>query len=277
MAGGPIVCLSFDFDGMSVWLGPGVGLSSPALMSRGEFDGRVGVPRILGGLERRGIAATFFVPGHTLDTFPEVSREIRDAGHELGHHGYLHESPVDLTREEEAATLRAGFDAFERVLGVRPVGYRSPGWDLSPNSVELLVENGFLYDSSLMAHDFKPYRARRGDDPRAARGYSWGEETALIEVPVYWTLDDFPQLEFPSSPRPAARSDQSAVAAMWLADFDFMREEEPDGIFTLTLHPQVIARGSRLRMFEAVVDQMAARGARFLRLADAVAEWQARN
>ena len=170
--------------------------------------------------------------------------------------------------------LEAGFEAFDRVLGLRPLGYRSPSWDLSPNSIELLVEAGFLYDSSLMGHDFQPYLARRGDDPHAERGYGWGEETDLVEVPVSWTLDDFPQLEFSSSPRPGARSDQASIAAMWIADFEFMREEEPDGIFTLTLHPQVIARGSRLRLLESVIDHMADQGARFLRLTDAVNEWR---
>lgn len=274
MPGGPIVCLSFDFDAMSVWLGPEVGLSSPGLMSRGEFGGRVGVPRLLRMLGRRGIAATFFVPGHTLDSFSEESRAIRDGGHELGHHGYLHESPVNLGREEERRVLEAGFAAFDRVLGQRPLGYGSPSWDLSPDSVELLVESGFLYDSSLMGHDFQPYLARRGDDPHAERGYGWGEETDLVEVPVSWTLDDFPQLEFSSSPRPSARSDQPSIASMWIADFEFMREEEPDGIFTLTLHPQAIARGSRLRLLESVIDHMADQGARFLRLTDAVTEWR---
>jgi peptidoglycan-N-acetylglucosamine deacetylase len=275
MSGGPIVCLTFDFDAMSVWLGPEVGLSTPALMSRGEFGGRVGVPRILRMLERRGIPATFFVPGHTLDSFPEESRAIRDAGHELGHHGYLHESPVNLERDEERRVLERGFEAFDRVLGLRPRGYRSPSWDLSPNTVELLVEHGFLYDSSLMAHDFQPYLARVGDDPHAEQGYGWGKETDLVEVPVYWTLDDFPQLEFASSPRPTARTDQSAIAAMWKADFDFMREEEPTGVFTLTLHPQVIARASRLRLLESVLDHMASANAHFLRLGEAVTTWQA--
>src|SRR5688500_12189798 len=135
------VCLSFDFDAISIWLGS-YGARSPSMISRGEF-GVVGVERILRLLERRAIPATFFVPGHTAETYPETTRAIAAAGHEIGHHGYLHENPVGLDRDRERAVLLRGLEALDRVLGARPVGYRSPAWDNSPHTIELLLEHGF--------------------------------------------------------------------------------------------------------------------------------------
>jgi len=132
------VCLTFDFDAISIWIGP-MGATSPNMISRGEF-GPVGVERILKLLDREGIPATFFVPGHTADTYPESVRAIVAAGHEIGH-GYLHENPVALaSREEERAILERGLEALERVTGSRPVGYRSPAWDNSPHTIGLLPD-----------------------------------------------------------------------------------------------------------------------------------------
>jgi peptidoglycan/xylan/chitin deacetylase (PgdA/CDA1 family) len=156
------VCLTFDFDALSVWLG-GFAQVTPAMLSLGEFGARVGVPRILALLERYGIGATFFIPGHTVESFPEVTAAIVAAGHEVGHHGYGHEDPSSQTPAEERASLERGMTALEAVTGQRPGGYRSPSWDYSDLTLSLLVEYGFLYDSSLFAGDFYPYRPRLGD------------------------------------------------------------------------------------------------------------------
>ena len=155
-----------------------------------EFGARVGVPRILRLLAREEIEATFFVPGHTADSFPEICAEIRDAGHEIGHHGYLHESPVNLDEQHEREVIEKGMESLRR-LGVNPVGYRSPGWDLSPKSVDLLMQYGFVYDSSMMGSDYQPYLVPQERHPHQDRAYEWGEEVELVEVPVSWTLDDF--------------------------------------------------------------------------------------
>ena len=107
----------------------------------------------------------FYIPGHTIDSFPEVCAEIRDSGHEIGHHGYLHESPVNLDEQHEREVIEKGLESLQRI-GVTPKGYRSPGWDLSANSVGLLLEYGFVYDSSMMGADYQPYWA----DSRGAGG-----------------------------------------------------------------------------------------------------------
>jgi peptidoglycan/xylan/chitin deacetylase (PgdA/CDA1 family) len=269
----PTVCLTFDFDAYSLWLGS-FGLSSPTDLSRGEFGARVGVPRILRLLAREQIKATFYIPGHTVDSYPAVCAEIRDAGHEIGHHGYLHESPVQLDEQREREVLEKGLEALQRIE-VKPAGYRSPGWDLSPNSVRLLQEYGFVYDSSMMATDYQLYWCRGNDIVHRDRGYQFGEEVELIEVPVSWTLDDFPQMEYlPNSSRPGL-SGYDKTLGMWCTDFDYMLEEEPDGVFCITFHPQVIGRGGRMTILRSLIAHMKATDATFRRVGDVVTDWKA--
>lgn len=250
------VLLTFDFDAVSLWLGS-MEARTPSAISRGEF-GVVGVRRILALLERYGIAATFFVPGHTAETYPDATREIVAAGHEIGHHGYLHENPLGLkSRERERAVLERGLDALDRIADVRPTGYRSPAWDNSPYTVELLVEFGFT-KSSLMGDDFTPYRCRVGDVHDPVGAYRFGSAVDLVELPVSWILDDFPHFEY-------LRADQrvypglsapSKVEEIWRAEFDYMVNEVPNGVFTLTMHPQVIGRGHRMVMLERLISYM---------------------
>ncbi|WP_163025899.1 polysaccharide deacetylase family protein [Chachezhania antarctica] len=154
------IALTFDFDGMSNWIANGA--TSPSMVSRGEF-GPIGLLRILDLLDRHDLPGTFFVPGHTALAFPDHCREIAAAGHEIGHHGWVHENPVRLTPEQERDVLQRGLTVLEETTGTRPVGYRSPAWDISPATIPLLIEHGFLYDSSLMGDDFSPYWARVGD------------------------------------------------------------------------------------------------------------------
>ena len=155
-----IACLSFDFDAMSGSIARG--MTTPTPISRGEF-GAVGAGRILDLLARHHIRATWFIPGVVIGTYPEVCERIVAAGHEIGHHGWTHVPPADLSREKEAEGLERGNVAIERLSGRKARGYRSPSWDLSAHTVELLLEHGFDYDSSMMGHDYLPYRARVGD------------------------------------------------------------------------------------------------------------------
>jgi peptidoglycan-N-acetylglucosamine deacetylase len=255
------VCLSFDFDVISSWLFRGV--TTPTPMSRGEFGARVGVGRVLDLLQEHGIPATFFVPGHSCDTFPAHCKRIADAGHEFAHHGYCHEVPATLTRDEEAAVLEKGILAIERVSGKRPAGYRSPSWDLSPHSLELLLGQGFLYDSSLMADDFTPYLCRSGDEGDTTGPYRFGKPVDLVELPVSWLLDDHPHFAW-NAQRGSGHATPSHVEEIWREEFEFMYENVPGGIFTLTMHPQVIGHGHTIRMLDRLIRHMRSRpGVRF--------------
>jgi peptidoglycan-N-acetylglucosamine deacetylase len=253
------VCLTFDFDAISLWIGP-FAARSPSMISRGEF-GAVGCERILRLLEREGLPATFFVTGHTAETYPDLVRAIAAAGHEIGHHGYLHENPLALeSPEREREVLQRGLEALDRVAGVRPVGYRSPSWDNSPWTIELLLEQGFRYESSLMGNDYTPYWCRVGDIIQPNGPYLFGNEVDLVEMPVSWILDDFPHFEYVTLReaginRPGL-SAPSTVEEIWRDDFTFMRREVPAGVFTLTMHPQVIGRGHRMLMLERLIGWM---------------------
>jgi len=155
------VSLTFDFDATSVWIGSHHS-NNPAMISRGEF-GAVAIPRILDLLSRHDIRTTFFIPGHTALAYPGLTREIRARGHEIGHHGWVHENPASFDREGEHEVFRRGLDALQEVAGVRPTGYRSPSVDFSPNTISILREFGIRYDSSCSGSDFEPYYLRDGD------------------------------------------------------------------------------------------------------------------
>ncbi|MGD9894133.1 MAG: polysaccharide deacetylase [Dehalococcoidia bacterium] len=268
----PTVCLSFDFDQMSSRIFRGD--TTPTPLSRGEYGARVGMPRILELLRREGIPATFFVPGHSADTFPRLVEQTLQDGHELGHHGWLHEVPATQTEEQERTILLRGIDSLQRISGLKPAGYRSPSWDLSPHSIRLLREFDFRYDSSLMADDFRLYWCREGDVPHTDRAFEFGRETELIEMPVSWLLDDFPLFEYDQRTR-TGMAPASRVEEIWRDEFDYMAERVPGGVFTLTMHPQVIGRGHRMLMIERLIRHMRERGAVFQRMGDVAEQWRA--
>lgn len=271
------VCITFDFDAMCVW--PAVfGLESPAPLSRGEFGPRVGVPRLLKILEREGVKAAFYIPGHTVDSYPDLCRRILAEGHEIGHHGYFHENPVTLDESQERAVLDRGLEAMDKHLdGYRPVGFRSPSFDHSPNTANLLIEYGFRYDSSLMAQDFEPYWCRTGDQMPRDRGYEFGPEVELVEVPVSWSLDDFVLLELvlaPSASLPSPHNPED-VERRWLADMEFAAEEIPSGVFNMTFHPQCIGRGARVRIVENMIARARELGANLVTPGEVAERWAA--
>lgn len=247
-----IACLTFDFDGVAIWMSTFKQVS-PTPLSRGEFGAEVGIPRLLEVLERCEVPATFFVPAHTASSYPEQMKRIVAAGHEIACHGYLHESPVGLPIEEERRLLTQSLEVLEKVTGVRPIGYRSPAWDLSDNTIDLLEEFGLIYDSSLMSNDFVPFYARK-NDVLSEEVFTHGEQSQVLEFPVAWELDDYPYFQF--SPRPLNTGLRLAedVYKAWSAEFDYAHKV--NGVFTLTCHPEIIGRGPRIEMLERLIKHM---------------------
>lgn len=267
--------ITFDFDAMSVWIGS-MRSNNPSMISRGEF-GAVATPRILEMLRRRRMRASWCVPGHTALAYPDLVRRIRDEGHELVHHGWVHENPASFDEAGERRVLDRGLEALDRTASVRPRGYRSPAWDLSPRSVDLLLEYGFEYDSSCMGSDFFPYYLRSGDRWSLDEPYVFGETRPLVELPVTWGLDDFPPFEFILGSN-TGLSAPSAVEETWKGDFDYAHASCAGGLFTLTLHPQVIGRGHRMLLLERLIDHFASReGVVFETLGDYARRWRERN
>jgi peptidoglycan-N-acetylglucosamine deacetylase len=271
-----LVCLTFDFDALSLWIARG--MVTPTPVSRGEF-GVVGAERVLRLLERHGIAATWFIPGHTIEAYPEICARIHRAGHEIGNHGYLHEPPATLARQQEEAVLLRGNAAIRRITGSDPRGYRSPSWDLSPHTIALLLAHGFLYDSSMMAHDALPYRARTGDRLPADGPPTFGAATDLIEMPVSWSLDDYPHFEYFRGPAHLQEGLRRGADVLdnWVDDFRYMAQTTAWGVLTYTFHPQVIGRGHRMLVLDRLIEAVKAMGAEFLRMDVAAEEFATRT
>src|SRR5262249_49561610 len=176
-----IVCLTFDFDTMPGFIAGG--LPTPTALSRGEFGARASA-RILALLQSRGIRSTWFTPGFTIETYPRECEAVVQASHEIAHHSWAHVPPAEQPREDEEADMERANEAVLQLTGRKARGYRSPSWDLSPNTIDLLVKHGFVYDSSLMGADYWPYRARRDDLAELGKPYRFGEGSALIEMPI---------------------------------------------------------------------------------------------
>jgi peptidoglycan/xylan/chitin deacetylase (PgdA/CDA1 family) len=243
------VALTFDHDAISDGVRRG---DTPVKLSHAEFGPRVGAPRILDFLAREGLSSTWFMPGHTLVTFPANTEAIVAGGHELACHGWYHEDFSELSRDEARAVLERSRDALATVTGTRPAGFRAPYWALAPGTLALVEEAGFRYDSSLMAGDVRPYRVRHGDRHAVADGTTWGREGQLVEVPVYWALDDWPHFE-PGSARGGLAA-PSAVLEIWTEELRWAWQHEPGGLLTLTMHPECIGRAHRMAVLERFVE-----------------------
>ena len=239
-------CFSFDLDAESpilfehpesaAWLD---------VMSHQAYGPRTGVPRILRILDRHRVRATFLVPGYTAERWPEVVRTIRDAGHEIGHHGYLHEGARSAaSAEEEEGWLLRGLEALERVAGVRPIGYRAPMWELSYRLPALLARHGFRYDSGLMDADH-PYRLATGPELDAP---------TIVELPGHWSLDDWePYNYLPGITGSGVIASPADVLARWTLELEALVAE--GGLFMLTNHPFVSGRASRAVALEALIER----------------------
>jgi peptidoglycan/xylan/chitin deacetylase (PgdA/CDA1 family) len=263
-----IVTIGFDFDAMSGFISRG--LTSPTPISRGEF-GPVALPRILDLLKKYRVASTWFIPGHTLETYPEHCKRVFDAGHEIGHHGWTHLPPNDMSREQEEAGLVRANEQIKRLSGRYARGYRSPSWDLSPHSVELMLKHGFFYESSMMGNDHMPYRVRLGDVIELDKPAVFGQPTRLIEMPVSWTLDDYPHFEFLRTKATILPGLMNANAVLdnWINDFRYMKASTGWGILNYTFHPFVIGRGHRMMALEKLLRTLAEEGAQFMKMEDA--------
>jgi peptidoglycan/xylan/chitin deacetylase (PgdA/CDA1 family) len=271
-----IACLSYDFD---TWSGfASRGMLTPTPISRGEF-GIVGARRILDLLSSRGIKGSWYIPGVVIKTYPEACESVVAGGHEVGHHGWSHIPPAELSAEREAEEFAMGVEAIRGLTGQIPAGYRSPAWDLSEQSIDLMVRHGLRYDSSMMGHDCEPYFARRGDKVAADAPLVFGETTDLVEVPISWSLDDHPHFEFfrtKAGVMPGL-ANAGAVLENWLADFEYMRRTTDWGVMVYTFHPYVSGRGHRMMMMEQLIDGLTAMGAEFRTLDEVQQEFRARQ
>ncbi|MGB3373893.1 MAG: polysaccharide deacetylase [Microbacterium sp.] len=234
------------------------------------------VPRVLDLLDRHNIKATFFVPGHTALAYPQQVIAIRDRGHEIGHHGWVHEAAGELDDDAQREVFAKGFEALDKVVGVRPVGYRSPGGSYNAATIRILEENGFLYNSHFSSSDFFPIYLRRGDKWNATDPFVFGEPIDLVEMPFAWHLDDWVHFEFLGG-FCTSLNPPSVVREAWQGEFDYAYQNAPGGVLVLCMHPEVIGRGSRITMLDQLLSYMAGHpGVEFARMQDYAEQWRNR-
>lgn len=260
-----VAMLTFDVDGVSATLRRDPALADhPSLMSQYEFGPSVGVFRIMDLLDQYSIKGSFFIPGYVAETHPDMVREVVRRGHEVGHHGYMHEPPSSLgSGESEAGILDKSIGILRGITGERPLGYRSPSWELSADSLHLLSERDFVYDSSLMGNDI-PYFV---DTPRGQ----------MVELPVHWSLDDVPYYVYaPVTGRMGPMASPAEVLNAWQWEFDGVYRH--GRAFMLTMHPHTSGRLARLMALEKLIQYIKARpGVEFLRCIDVARGWTGRG
>jgi peptidoglycan-N-acetylglucosamine deacetylase len=237
--------ITFDVDAESAILSIDRKYAARAsTMSHQAYGPKVGVPRLLGVLERAGVRATFFVPGLTAGRYPDVVRRIVASGHEVGWHNDLHEPLFTLSEDEERAILERGTEVLEPLTGERPRGYRAPWWELNERTPDLLAASGYAYDSSLMDDDV-PYRLET-------------RSGTLIELPVHWSLDDWEQYAFLPEPDIGQQIElPSKVLELWTAELDAMRDE--GCLCVVTMHPFLSGRPARAKALEEFLARVRAR------------------
>mgnify|MGYP002031794420 CR=1 FL=1 len=236
------VLISLDVDNDTINIARNE-VPSIGAMSQGEYGGRVGLERVVNLLDQFNIPATFFIPAVSLILQPQMVEVIQAAGHhEFGVHGWIHELNTSLPAETERELVIRATDYLEQVTGRRPVGYRAPSWNFSPNTLDIVRAQGFLYDSSLMADD-RPYELMQN-----------GEPTGIVELPVEWILDDAPLL----NPRGNSYTAPRDLLQVYIDEFDKAYEEGT--MFLLTTHPHIIGHRSRIVILEELITHIQSTG-----------------
>ncbi|MEW5620802.1 polysaccharide deacetylase [Pseudomonas putida] len=277
------------FDAVSLWIGSFGGADSPCDISRGVFAAKRGVPRLLDMFKRYGIRTTWGVTGHSMESFPRAAEMLVASGHELAVHGYMHENPLAMTRQQEADVLDRTIELIKSSSGISPTGYMAPWWELSSNTIDLLLSRGISYDSSLMEDDYHPYYLRQGDSwtkiDYSGSAEEWmkpwqpGKIVDLVEIPASWHLDDAPPTMFVK----AMTNSHGWVTGrqlgeIWQEQFDWVYRNHDYAIFPITIHPDSAGKPHVLMMLERLIEHMLSHsGVRMVTYAEIADDFRKRN
>ncbi|MBL4873064.1 MAG: polysaccharide deacetylase [Rhodobacteraceae bacterium] len=210
-------------------------------ISMGRYGPTVAVPRILDTYRRLGLTQTFFMPGWVMQNYPDTVEAILKDGHEIGHHSWAHEDPMDHSDDKEAELFGRAMDVHISMTGRKPRGYRAPIYSLTPAMVKRLIEHEFLYDSSMMADDL-PYLVK-------------AEAGNLIEIPPHWGTDDWPpfahfgEIDYLMP----IRSPSDGIRS-FIEEFD--ASHEFGGFWMPVLHPFLTGRLARWREMEKHLERI---------------------
>ena len=256
-----------DIDSVAGQIGSYGGGDSPNDIQRGIFATEVGVPRLLRLFKKYDMRTSFYIPGHSLETFPKEMDMIVEAGHEIGAHGYLHENPVAMTPSQEEEVLVKSIELIKGLTGEAPKGYVAPWWEMSSVTAALLQKYGFSYDHSQSYRDFQPFYARVGDEwnviDYSKTAKEWmhplkhGKEIDLVDIGANWYVDDLPPMMFMKNvPNSHGFVSPRDIGQMWIDQFDWVYREMDYGVFPITIHPDVAGRPQVLLMLERVIDHI---------------------
>ncbi|KAL4758334.1 polysaccharide deacetylase family protein [Aspergillus foveolatus] len=296
------VLLSVDFDAVSGFLGTGASPTNGlADFSSGYFAAQVGVPRLLRLFQRHGISSsvTWFVPGHSVESFPEQTKAIVDSGAEIGCHGYAHEGATQLTEAQERDVINKCVQLATELTGKKPLGWRAPLYQLREHTISILEEHGFLYDTSLTHHDSSPYFLLSRTTPQPidfsplVPAASWmhplpppAPRTAstLVEIPCNWYMEDMTPMQFlPAAANSHGFVSPETIEKNWKARFEYLYNETIDGvkqdfIFPLILHPDTSGMAHVIGMIDRVIGWLKGwEGVEFVTFGECAKEWKSRQ
>ncbi|KAH6962457.1 glucose 1-dehydrogenase [Ilyonectria sp. MPI-CAGE-AT-0026] len=237
-------------------------------VSRGSvFGARIGTKRLLDLFDKQNMKCSWYIPAHTIETFPEDMAIIRDKGHEIGCHGYTHESPGELTTQQFRDVMEKSIQILTDFCGgKRPRGFTAPYWDPHPQQISIMEELGLLYDHSFMHDDFHAYYAPKDGETHTTTDYSkdasaWMKPSItegpsdIVVIPGSWTFDDWPAFQFePSRPNAQGYVDPEVVEKTWRESFLYCYEHYDTFIFPMTIHPQVSGKAHIMRMHKRFIE-----------------------
>src|SRR5215470_10372885 len=248
------VVLTFDFQGGEDVKPDKNGKINHEEWTQGEYGPQTGIWRILRILDETTVKATFLTCGAIAERYPEAVKAIVQKGHEIAGHGYNHETARDLTRDEEREVMRKTIEMIEKRTGKRPVGWRS--CTQSPNSIELLMEHGFLWNSNSFSHDL-PFLWESGGK-------------LLVELPRQPFGDG---RTYQHSNNDAGNPENALI--VWKGMFDEFHEESPHrpAYCPFQFHPYISGRPGRAKALRTIIRHMKDAGGVWFATGSELATW----
>ncbi|KIW89701.1 uncharacterized protein Z519_09857 [Cladophialophora bantiana CBS 173.52] len=262
-----LVGYGVDVDAVSGWINTQTGQRADVTnISRGVFGATVGIDRLLALFQKYNIKATWFAPGHSIESFPKQMAKVRDAGHEIGLHGYTHEFISQLSTQQERDVLQKSIEVVTAFTGKKPRGFTAPAWTPSPETVKLLEEYGLEYDHSFMHHDsqlyylpYPPATWKETDYKNLSAGdwmtpMSSLRPSTLVEVPANWHVDDWPAFQTMRGQGSSGFVDPHQIERFWQEQFEFCYREYEHFVFPISIHPQVSGKPQITLLHERLIE-----------------------